>query len=283
MMRNKGYMKNNCNIVLSRSKGFTLLELMIGLAIGLFITTVAITYLVASSKSFRVQNDDGRIQENARFALDLLTMNVRLAGFSPDSTRTVNSFFSTAVCPDDDGNGAATACTLDDVDEGGNSDRMAVELITRPGSDGNGCTGNNVGVGVRIANVFWVGDLDGDQVSSLNCWTYNIDAGAWVGATLPLIDGIDAMQVQYGEDSDNDGVVETYASFANVVARANTDSILSVRIALLSNSGLQQNTEQPRTRTYTLLDGPVITYNNDRTLREIYSTTILLTNANQGT
>lgn len=270
------------------SSGFSLIELMIGLVLGLFITTVAITYLVASSKAFRIQDDDGRLQENARFALDILTKNVRMAGLNSTTDQTINLFFSGASCPDDDGAGTATACTGDSIDEDVNidgvtdSDRFAVEMITRAAvnaitaSTGNGCSGTPVGFGTgggqRMANVFWV------NAGSLNCATYTIDVAGvgtlLAGSATPLIAGVDAMQVQYGEDTDADGIVETYSSFTNVT---NIDNVLSVRIALLMNSGLQPAEELAAARTYTLLDAPPIAL-NDRVLRQIYSTTIMLPN-----
>lgn len=283
------------------TSGFSLIELMIGLVLGLFITTVAITYLVSSSKAFRIQNDDGRLQENARFALDILTKNVRMAGSNSSTDQTVNLFFSGLGCPDDAGNGTATACTGDSLDEDADSsgtpdsDRFAVEMITRAGvndiaaSSGNGCTGQNVGFnadgsGRRMANVFWIAD------GNLNCATYTITAGVGAlvaGSAQPMIEGVDAMQVQYGEDLDNDGVVERYTSFASVT---DIDNVRSLRIALLMSSDIQrklqnnnplnqQNDEQAQVKTYTLLDSaPITTPATDRSVRQVYSTTIMLPN-----
>jgi type IV pilus assembly protein PilW len=61
--------------------GFTLVELMVALTISLIIL-VAVASLFASSRSTQ-QTDEGlaRLQENARFALDYLTREIRMAGY----------------------------------------------------------------------------------------------------------------------------------------------------------------------------------------------------------
>lgn len=63
------------------SRGVTLVELMIALLIGSVLLIGAITVYVNSSRSQRVNEALGRLQENARFALDTLEPDVRLAGF----------------------------------------------------------------------------------------------------------------------------------------------------------------------------------------------------------
>lgn len=61
--------------------GISLIELMISLAIGLLITS-AMAYLYVNSKqTFRQQDNLARIQENGRFALDVISQDIRMAGY----------------------------------------------------------------------------------------------------------------------------------------------------------------------------------------------------------
>jgi type IV pilus assembly protein PilW len=72
---------------LSRSKpinqqGMSLVELMVAMTIGLLITA-AIGYIyLGSRQTFRTVDDFSRIQENYRYALDQIGVDVRNAGFS---------------------------------------------------------------------------------------------------------------------------------------------------------------------------------------------------------
>jgi type IV pilus assembly protein PilW len=59
----------------------TLVELMVALAIGAFLMIGAITAFMQSRATFRVTESLARMQENARFALDLIEADVRMAHY----------------------------------------------------------------------------------------------------------------------------------------------------------------------------------------------------------
>jgi type IV pilus assembly protein PilW len=278
--------------------GFTLVELLIGLLLSLFIMGIAITYMTSSSRSFRVQTNDSLIQENARFALEVLTQNFRLAGLNPSNSfaNTMDVVFSGSICPateasQADNSTGNTACTKDGANNttDNNSDRVAIDyMVDNSGSASalsvTGCNTHQISVSAgdeaRLATVFWTADLDGDTVRSLYFQTYNLDTSLAEGVAIPLIDGVDRLQVQYGVDADNDGLVERYQSFANLGA-ANSNDVRAIRVALLLNGGANpdQNfdTEAVATRNYTLLEAPASSF-TDRALRQIYSTTVLVPN-----
>lgn len=66
----------------SRFAGFGLIELMIAITIGLLLLGgIGYVYL-GSRQAFRQQDDFSRIQENVRYALDQVGMDVRMAGYS---------------------------------------------------------------------------------------------------------------------------------------------------------------------------------------------------------
>lgn len=63
------------------ARGMTLVELMVGLAVGMFVSLIAITVFV-STRTLNVVNSSGsRMGENARLAMDLLHEELRSAGF----------------------------------------------------------------------------------------------------------------------------------------------------------------------------------------------------------
>ena len=67
----------------TQSKGFTLIELMIGLALGSIILGAVLYTFLSNSQTYRLNEAQSRVQENGRFALDFLTREIRHAGFNP--------------------------------------------------------------------------------------------------------------------------------------------------------------------------------------------------------
>lgn len=61
--------------------GMTLVELMVALAIGSLLMIGAVTVFVQSRATFRVADSVSRLQENARFVLDRLEPDIRMAGY----------------------------------------------------------------------------------------------------------------------------------------------------------------------------------------------------------
>lgn len=69
----------NKRVVMAR--GMTLVELMVGLVIGLFVVAVMGSVYLGSRSTFAAQESTGRVQENGRFAMDTITQDLRMSGF----------------------------------------------------------------------------------------------------------------------------------------------------------------------------------------------------------
>lgn len=65
----------------SSQRGFTLIEIMIALLIGVFLTAGVIQIFISSKQAYRLQENLSRLQENGRFAMDHLTKGIRMAGY----------------------------------------------------------------------------------------------------------------------------------------------------------------------------------------------------------
>ncbi len=95
--------------------------------------------------------------------------------------------------------------------------------------------------------------------------------------TEELVEGVENLQILYGEDLDADGVANRYVHADDV---GNFANVVSVRFAMLLQTPEEVNT-QADTSDYTLLDevyDPV----DDRRLRRIFSTTVKLRNRSMG-
>lgn len=286
---------------LNKSKknlGFTLVELLVGLFLSIFIVGIAFTYFVSSSQTFRVQTNDSILQENARFAIEILTQNLRLAGLNPSNelalAENLGTILTTSICTNAetglaDGASGTSPCTVDNL--GGSptaSDRISVAYILEA-DDGpvsvRGCNNQIInipfGERARLTNTLWSAPSANNAANgarSLYCQTYDLDNNRALGAALPLVDGIDSIQFQYGVDLDADGLIDRYQP---ITAVADLATIKTVRAGLLINSGLatdsSSNTEDLGVRLYNVLDVNGITF-TDRKLRQIFSTTVLIPN-----
>ena len=68
--------------VCRRQRGVTLIELMISLLLGLMLTAGMIQVFGSNRQTYEFTQGLSRIQENARFALDHMAYNTRMAGYS---------------------------------------------------------------------------------------------------------------------------------------------------------------------------------------------------------
>lgn len=64
-----------------RMHGFNLVELMVALTIGLIILAAVSSLFVNSKQTYTTQDSLARLQENARFAMQFLTKDIRLGGY----------------------------------------------------------------------------------------------------------------------------------------------------------------------------------------------------------
>jgi type IV pilus assembly protein PilW len=65
----------------SRQGGFSLVEIMIGLLIGLFLMGGLLQVFDHSKRGYKYQEGLSQVQEQGRFAMEFLTVNLRVAGF----------------------------------------------------------------------------------------------------------------------------------------------------------------------------------------------------------
>lgn len=220
----------------TRQRGLTLTELMVALAISLIVLAGVITLYVTNRHAYALQDGVSRVQENGRFALDILARELRMAGFPKD----------------DYGGGGFDSATSDG---GGNtSDVIAVQY-----NADLDCVGNNQG-GAASVHVYYIQD------ATLFCRPNG-------GAAQPLIDGIENLQVLYGEDTNGDGIPDVYHHAGNVT---DWESVVTARVAVLAVTPREVRRTAQST-THRVLDRE-IDAPSDKRLRRVYSSTIVLRN-----
>lgn len=73
--------EEHCPLPGHSQRGFSLVELMVGLAVGLVISLGLFMMLAGTSNAFKVQDDFARLEENGATALRYLVDDIRMAGF----------------------------------------------------------------------------------------------------------------------------------------------------------------------------------------------------------
>jgi len=248
---------------------------MVALTISLVLLGGVMQIFLSNKQSYRVQENLGRIQENGRFAVDLIARTLRMTGWQGDSPGDwVLGSLSTA-----NGGVSALSGTNDDTNNGNTilNGTDTITVIYQGNADAfvKDCQGNAVPVGTNVQNTFQVNITAGDvigapagTVGQLQCVT---NPG---GSTIALFDGVESFQVQYGIDTDNDQTANSYVTIDNVT---DTDEVVSVRIMLLLMSNKDFLTVTPATNAYSLLDAS-FTEPGDSRLRRRISTTINMRN-----
>lgn len=66
-----------------RERGRTMIELMVALTIGVVVVGATLATVVGTGQSARLQDGQGRLAEEAQVALNFLTSQLRMAGYSP--------------------------------------------------------------------------------------------------------------------------------------------------------------------------------------------------------
>lgn len=221
-----------------RQDGVTLTELMIALVLGALVVLAATAMVVTSRGTYRTQDESTRLSESSRFALELVSRLVRLAGYtnwgvSPNPPPGYVPDPTWALAPDSYALNGPNIVGSDNSKPGGGpgvngSDSLTIRYFgsnseTSPASpDGNvlDCAGtpvpepatassvvtatsaDAVNRNARAYNVLFVeADVDGEP--ALKCQRQTFDA-AGTPSGLPgdkqtLIRGVEDFQVLYGE------------------------------------------------------------------------------------
>lgn len=69
--------------------GFTLIEMMIALLIGVFLLIGVVQIFSSAKQAYRLQENLSRLQENGRFAMDFITKDIRMVGYVGCSSKVI--------------------------------------------------------------------------------------------------------------------------------------------------------------------------------------------------
>jgi type IV pilus assembly protein PilW len=278
------------------SKGLTLLEMMISIALGMVVILGLTDIYLSTQKSARTRDAIANMEANARIALSSLRQIIGHAGYpsiynmplekpfhtTEDGTININTKCRGGVEKLVRPASIAKKYTTDN----GTKDRIVVKYMADNPDDANAeiirdCTGSSVLPECSA-------DPDNGMYNSMKAIVYNAIyittptgrsalqcAGSRNAVPQPLAEDISAIQFLYGV---RNGITTSYKTATAVEAAKEWEGVISVQVAILvrSSDNILKSKEK---RTFVLLDQDVS--KNDKRLYRVYSTTINLPNRNR--
>jgi len=270
--------------------GFTLIELMIAMLIGVFLMTGVIQIFLSAKQAYRLQENLSRLQENGRFAMDMIAQDIRMAGYvdtvclpttaaMPQTLQTLIQVANANTTNNTNWCSAATPPTTTPATIGGMS---CVSSITPSGTNSSttalnttapaNTTASNIRTDV-IRSYQWISPTTCTAGVALNATgseiSYFIKAGdsnsnvaaLWrypgsntITTAQERVEGIETMNVLYGVDTDllttTPDYIPNYYADAGTVPAADWAKIVSVRVTLVVVTSDIGLTDTPQPYTF---------------------------------
>ena len=225
-----------------RQRGFTLVELMVTVAIALFLLGGLATVVQNMRGTYLNQQNLVQLQDEQRFALTVITDAIQAAGYAPDPT--TQSIGTLPIGGAFTGGGWLFAGTHAGATDSTALDSISTRFYSSPNSYGPVLC-NGIDTKQLAAHLYTVA-FSVNASSQLVC---SVDGGA----ATPLVDNVVAFAVYYGVKHNfgiNDYNVDTYENW-NVLAASGADAlnVSSVRIIITFKNPLAGQPSQPANLT----------------------------------
>lgn len=232
----------------SEQSGFSLIELMIATVIGLLLTAAMLSAYVASARTYQLQEAMSEVQESGRFAIHALLKDLRQSGVGVSGSSIIEGISNTAV--------GVAVFEADHSDLIISQKNVRSDIVYLPG-----LKADKTDVGDPDGVAFYIGSTGVGRIALYR----NKDS---------LVEGVSALVMEYGIDSDADTLVDSYKKLADMNT-ADWGGVISARFYLLMSSsgtggvGRAQQLAAPFAAVDT----------SDRRLYQVYMATALLRNA----
>tara|TARA_A100001391_G_scaffold2326_1_gene2284 strand:- start:33936 stop:34679 length:744 start_codon:yes stop_codon:yes gene_type:complete len=228
--------------------GFSLVELMVAMVLGLLITAAAVSLFSTNQRTFALQQAMSEAQEQGQLAMRFISQDLQLTGYVSDL---VGSVDYPGVNLEAVGDIPASADSAN-----GSNDRLTISHHGRAD-----CTGSTLTptVMTEVVNSYWVDD-DGN----LKC------RGSLSTDSVILLKDVRSFQVLYGIDQTEDRVA--FASRYVKAGDVGVNPVVAVKIALLLEKPLPSLGGGDEERTFYLLDHQEAVNEGGKLLRQFLST-----------
>lgn len=247
-----------------KQQGMGLIEIMIGVVLSLLLFAGLINLLVSNKRTYLLEKNLSELQRNGQFTTTFLNRTIRLAGF-----RTIPAFSNQQTFSDyQDLFPAGSELIFGSDNTTNNSDSITIRFQGNNTGNIFDCLAGPVNQNQIAESTFFISANDELMCAAVNNGVANPNSPE------VLVDGVQAMEIRYGEDLDADAIVDHYVPASS--GSLDYNRVISVRISLLLRTSEPVN-PVPDSKTYALQDVTVGPF-NDNFLRRVYTTTIHMRN-----
>lgn len=250
-------------------KGFSIVELLVAVTLSSLLLLGVTKIFIDTKSSYNLREGLSRLQENGRFAMDLVQLSMRQTGFKANGFQADDAAFLVDAAnygPANNNFGSPGQVVAGSEGGGTNSDTLSLRFQQPSAAPFVVECNPNL---VPVASATLVNTIYIAADNTLHC----IDSA---GNDQLVIDGVENLQVLYGVDSDIDRIADMYIPANTVTANSDWPQVVSVRIALLLSS-VDSATPIPDTTVYNLL-GTNIGPMNDNMRRHVFTTNVAFRN-----
>ena len=222
----------------SRQAGFTLVEMMVAVTIGMIVLFGMTATFVNLKNTFRSQDKLGTLQDNERLALTFLTNSINEAGYYPDpkSASTITASVAPTTSPASPGGTMPAGAGVFGTADGGaaTSPESLQTAYASLSTDGLiSCIGTSYAgsatVAATVRNIYYVDPTTNSLMCRVLVNGLGTDAMANAGTPQVLVTGVSKMAVLYGLAPAGSMQVNEYVSPGTVTA---WNTVKAVRITL---------------------------------------------------
>ncbi|MGZ5051535.1 MAG: PilW family protein [Methylobacter sp.] len=299
---------------MNHQRGYTLIELMISLLLGLMLISGFGSLFTQTQKNYTVQRSLSYIMEDGRYILEVLSRELRRTG-SLRSRKTATGDPSVIFVTDANTLGSTMSFDVGDYirgeynaagfgstgDKPYNINRLAMryqlnnntELASSdPYSTNSACergillaAGEDPATQIHVVTIYFYVALDDSNVPVLYCKAQRVNfSDSTLNKTSnaePLVSNVQKLVISYGIDTDKDEAANYYVgeTAINSFTSAQWQQVVAVKLSVVLRSEDNNLATTPVSYTIDGATGSPFTA-SDKRLYRVYSTTIALRNVN---
>ena len=240
----------------ARQAGFTLVEMLVAVTIGLVVLFGMTATFVNLKNTFKSQDKLGTLQDNERLALTFLTNSVNEAGYYPDpkNASTITASTAPTTAPVSPGGTMPAAIAIYGTPDGASptSPESLQTAYASMNTDGLlSCLGTSyTGAGTHtVRNIYYVDPTTNSLMCRVLLDGLGSDAMTNGGTPQALVTGVSKMQVYYGLAAGGDSQVTSYVPPTSTTAWG---TVKAVRITLTFVNPFDATNPLVRTHTINL-------------------------------
>lgn len=243
----------------TNNKGFGLVETLMSLIVVAILLSGFFTVMLNRNKGFQIEYNLTQLQRQGAMGINYFSRAVRLADYRISTTGSHNATYNDFryILPIEAKIISGTSQSLH------NNDTITVSY-TMNKQDMFNCLAINAPLNTSVQTVFFL-----TENHELACAPVK-DKGPYLDKIDVIIEGVEALRIRYGEDTDHDGVVNRYvaADFPGLLM----ERVIEVKLSMLLRTPEKANLLLD-SKYYTLQDIELGPY-NDHYVRKVYTTVI---------